>query len=315
MAPSSVRAAAGRYGLVLVLLVALIGFSALRPDTFFTVGNFRSILATQSVLIVLALGVAIPLAAGEFDLSVTSVLGFSASLLAYLTVNLGWSPEPAILVTLGMALAVGIGNGIFVVRFGVNSFIATLGTGTFLMGIATAIVGATTIAGVPSILTRPAHLQLLGVDLPIVVALVVAVALWFFMQHTPTGRYLFFTGEGRVAARLAGVRVNRIRFGSFVASAIFAWFAGLILLAQTGAANTTFGGPFLLPAFAGGFLGATTITPGRYNVWGTVIAVLLLAVSTTGLQLLGAADWVSDAFNGGALVLAVTLARVVARTN
>jgi ribose transport system permease protein len=92
-----------------------------------------------------------------------------------------------------------------------------------------------------------------------------------------------------------------------------AWLAGMLLVGQTGAANATFGNPFLLPAFAAGFLGATTIKPGRYNAWGTFVGVYLLAVGTTGLQLLGAADWVSDVFNGGALVLAVTLARLVGR--
>lgn len=309
----SVRALVGRYAVLLALLASIVLFSALRPHTFFTTGNFRTILVTQSVLVVLALGVTLPLAAGEFDLSVSAVLGFSASLLAHLTANLGWSPGLALLVCFLVALAVGVANGIFVVHFGVNSFITTLGSGTLITGLATASVGATTIGGLPNLLTEPARKQLVGLDLPVFYALAVALALWFFLEHTPLGRYLFFTGEGREAARLAGVRVNRIRFGSLVASALFAWFAGFILVGQTGAANTTFGSPFLLPAFAAGFLGATTIKPGRYNAWGTVVAVYLLAVGTTGLQLLGAADWVTDVFNGSALVLAVTLARLVSR--
>jgi ribose transport system permease protein len=107
--------------------------------------------------------------------------------------------------------------------------------------------------------------------------------------------------------------VNRIRFGSLVGSAAFAWLAGIVLAAQTGAAQASYGNPFLLPAFAAGFLGATTIKVGRQNAWGTVVAVYLLAVGTTGLQLLGAADWVDDVFNGSALVLGVALARLVAR--
>jgi ribose transport system permease protein len=308
-----VRALVSQYAVPLALLFAIALFSILRPETFFTIDNFKTILVTQSVLIVLALGVTIALAAGEFDLSVAALLGFSASLVAYLTADVGWAPGVALLVSFAVALAVGVTNGIFVVFFGVNSFITTLGTGTFITGIATAIVGATTIGGVPEVLTRPMRDELFGIDLPVYYALALAVVLWFVFEHTPTGRFLFFTGEGREAARLAGVRVNRIRFLALVASALFAWFASFILVGQTGAANTTFGAPFLLPAFAAGFLGATTIKPGRYNVWGAVIGVLLLAVGTTGLQLLGAAAWVSDVFNGAALVLAVTLARLVSR--
>jgi ribose transport system permease protein len=153
----------------------------------------------------------------------------------------------------------------------------------------------------------------LGIDDPVYYALGLAIVVWFVLEHTTVGRYVVFAGEGREAARLSGVPVNAMRFGTLVASSLIACFGGLILLGQTGAANTSFGTAFLLPAFAAGFLGATTIKPGRYNVWGTVVSVLLLAVGTTGLQLLGAADWVSDVFNGSALVLAVTLARLVSR--
>jgi ribose transport system permease protein len=137
--------------------------------------------------------------------------------------------------------------------------------------------------------------------------------LWYVLEQTPLGRHVYFTGEGREAARLAGVRVARIRVGGLVCSALAAWLAGVVLSGQTDGAVTTFGQPFLLPAFAAAFLGATTIRPGRYNAWGTLFSVLLLAVGTTGLQLAGAADWVTDVFNGAALVLAVTFANLAAR--
>lgn len=309
----AVREQLGRYAVVVVLGLMILVFSILRPETFFSVDNFKSIAVTQSVLLVLALGVMVALAAGEFDLSVSAVLGFTGGLLAYLTGIQGWSSGTAVAVTFLGALAVGVANGIFVVGFGVNSFITTLGTATLVIGIATAIFGAITIGGVPEEISDPVRADVLGLGAPFIYALALTVVLWYVLEHTPSGRYLFFTGEGREAARLAGVRVNRHRFGALVVSALCAWLAGMLLVGQTGAANATFGNPFLLPAFAAGFLGATTIKPGRYNAWGTFAGVYLLAVGTTGLQLLGAADWVSDVFNGGALVLAVTLARIVSR--
>lgn len=303
----------GRYAVVLTLLALIVAFSLLRPDTFFTAATFQSILVTEAVLVILALGVIIPLAAGEFDLSVAAVLGFSAGLLAHLTATLEWSIAAAIAVTLVASLMIGLINGFFVVILRVNSFITTLGMGTIVSGIALAIFGAETIGGIPAALTDPFRAEFLGLDAPVWLALALALALWFFLEHKPGGRHLFFTGEGREAARLAGVRVDRIRYGSFVASALFAWLAGLVIAAQTGAAQASYGVPFLLPAFAAGFLGATTIKVGRHNAWGTVVAVYLLAVGTTGLQLLGAATWVEDVFNGAALVLAVALAGLVAR--
>jgi ribose transport system permease protein len=307
------RSLLGRYAVVLALLAMVIAFSLLRPDTFFTIGNFRTILITQAVLVVLALGLTIALAAGEFDLSIASMIGFSGGITAHLSSELGWSVGAALLVSFLAALAVGVTNGIFVVVFRVSSFITTLGMGTLILGLALAITGSTVIGDIPTAITDPARAELLGLDLPVFFALLLAILLWYFLEHTPLGRYVFFTGEGPEAARLAGLRVDRIRFGALVASALFAWLAGLLLLGQTGAADPTFGGPFLLPAFAAGFLGATTIKPGRFNAWGTVVAVLLLATGTTGLQLLGAADWVENVFNGAALILAVTLAQLVSR--
>jgi ribose transport system permease protein len=309
-----VREPLGRYAVVLVLALMILVFSVLRPETFFEVDNFKSIAVTQSVLLVLALGVVVALAAGEFDLSVAAVLGFTGGLFAYLTGIEGWSAGTAALVTLAAALAVGAANGFFVVVVGVNSFITTLGMAAVVTGTAKAIYGAVTIGGVPQALSDPVRADVLGLGAPFLYALGLTVVLWYVFEHTPMGRYIFFTGEGLEAARLAGVRVNRLRFGALITASLCAWLAGMILVGQTGAANATFGLPFLLPAFAAGFLGATTIRPGRYNAWGTFVAVYLLAVGTTGLQLLGAADWVSDVFNGGVLILAVTLARLVSRS-
>ena len=308
------RSLVGRYAVVLALLLLIVVFSLLRPDTFFTVGNLQAILVTEAVLVVLALGLLVPLASGEFDLSIAAVLGFTAGLLAHLTANEDWAVLPAVAVTLAAALTVGVVNGMFVVALGVNSFITTLGVGTVVAGLAIAIFSAETIGGIPSSFSDPFRVELLGLDMPVYLALGLALAMWYFLGHTPTGRYVYFAGEGREAARLAGVRVDRIRFGGLVGSALFAWLAGIMLAAQTGAAQASYGNPFLLPAFAAAFLGATTITVGRPNALGTLAAVYLLAVGTTGLQLLGAADWVEDVFNGSALVLAVALARLAARS-
>jgi ribose transport system permease protein len=307
------RGFAGRYAVVFALIAMIAVFSVLRPDTFFTRENFESILVTESVLVIIALGVTIALAAGEFDLSVAAVVGFSAGLFVHMDASVGWSLGPALLLTFLAALAVGVANAIFVVGFGVNSFIATLGMGSIVGGLALAIFGAETIGGLSTDFTDVVRSEVFGIGVSALFAIALGAILWYCLEHTPTGRHLFFTGEGREAARLAGVRVNRIRFGALIASALFAWLAGVVLAGQTGAAQASFGNPFLLPAFAAGFLGATTIKPGRYNAWGTVVAVYLIAVGTTGLQLLGAADWVDDVFNGGALVLAVTLSRLISR--
>ena len=143
-------------------------------------------------------------------------------------------------------------------------------------------------------------------------AFVLVIALWYVYEHTPLGRALFFVGEGREAARLVGLRVDRLRFGAFVASGVISAGAGIVTAGQLGAADPSVGPSFLLPAYAAAFLGATTIKPGRFNAWGTVVALYLLVTGVTGLELLGSSSWVQEMFNGVALLIAVTFARFVA---
>src|SRR6185437_3076094 len=119
------------------------------------------------------------------------------------------------------------------------------------------------------------------------------------------GRRLYATGGGRQVANLAGIRTSAYVICSFIASATIAAAAGILVVASVGTGSTEVGPSYLLPAFAAGFLGATQFRPGRYNVWGTVLAVYLLATGVKGLVLMGAAVWVPEMFNGFALLVAV----------
>ena len=125
------------------------------------------------------------------------------------------------------------------------------------------------------------------------------------------GRRLLFVGRGREVARLTGIRVNRVRTGSLAASGFFAAIGGILYVGTTGAADPLSGQTFLLPAFAAAFLGATSILPGRFNPWGSIIAVYFLVTGITGLAFLGIETFVQNLFYGGALVLAVALSQLV----
>lgn len=302
-----------RYMVVLVLVLLVLVFSLLLPNTFATFANLRTVTATQAVLIILTLGLTFPLAVGEFDLSFGAVLGFASSLAAVLTVNEGWSFLPTFVLVAAAGLLVGMINGFFIVNLGVSSLITTLGTGTVLTGLTLAVTGQQVIAGAPDFLVKATTNDLFGLPYPVYYGILLTFVVWYVYEHTPIGRYVYFTGEGREVARLSGLRVDAIRFGSFVTVALLATLAGIIELGTLGSADPNIGGTFLLPAFAAAFLGATTIKPGRFNAWGTVVAVYLLIVGITGLQLLGGAGWLEQVFNGVALVLAVTFAQLVRR--
>jgi ribose transport system permease protein len=295
----------GAWGLVIAL------FGALEPDTFLTSANFETIFATQAVLVVVTLGLLIPLTAGDYDLSVASVLSLSAMVVALLNVNEGWAIGPAILAGLGSGVVAGFVNGAIVAALRVDSFIVTLGSGSFIAGLVLWISDSNTIGGISDALVDPVIVwELLGIPLAFFYGLVVCVAVWYFLEYTASGRRLLFVGRGPSTARLGGVRVERARWGALTASGAVAGLAGVLYAGTTGGADPSSGQTFLLPAFASAFLGATTILPGRFNPWGSLIAVYFLVTGVTGLQLLGAESFVQQLFYGAALILALALSRL-----
>jgi len=303
-----------RYALIGVWIIVIVVFSLLRPETYFTSGNFQTIFGSQAVLLILALGLIIPLTTGDFDLSIASVLALCSMVLALLTVDKGWPLLPAIIAVLLIGLAVGLLNGGLVVLLGIDSFIVTLGTGTVLNGITLWISGSNTVSGVPNVLTDwIIAKRIFGISLAFWYGLLLMLGLWYVFTYTALGRRLLFVGRGRNVSRLSGIAVGRLRWGALAASGFIAALAGVIYTGTLGGADPTSGLQFLLPAFAAAFLGATAIQPGRFNPWGTAIAVFFLVSGITGLQLLGVASFVQQLFYGGALVLAVALSQLVRR--
>jgi ribose transport system permease protein len=200
----------------------------------------------------------------------------------------------------------------------VNSLVTTLGVSTVCLGLAELISGGNTLTaqwaqsfqnlGQGYVGPFPAVALYVGV---------LATVMYVVLEHTPVGRRLLATGSNLSAARLAGLRVRRIQTASLVFSGAVAGLAGVLLSAKIGAATTETGPGYLLAAIAALFLGETQIR-SRVNVWGTVLAVYLIGTGVKGLQLLGAAPWVNDFFNGCVLLLAVGLAargRKAAATN
>ena len=293
------------WGAVVVL------FGALEPDTFLTAANFQTIFGSQTVLLVATLALLIPLTAGDYDLSIASVLTLSAMVVALLNVEHGWPVGWAIVVALLVGAAVGLVNGGLVVLLRLDSFVATLGTSALVSGMVLWISGSRTIGGVSESLVNPVIVtQFLGIPLGFYYGLGLCVALWYVLELTPLGRRLLFVGRGRSVARLSGVAVRRMRLGAFVASAALAAGAGVLYAGTTGGADPSSGASYLLPAFAAAFLGATAIVPGRFNPWGSFVAVYFLVTGITGLQLRGAGSFVQQLYYGGALVLALALARL-----
>jgi ribose transport system permease protein len=273
-----------------------------------------AILGSQAVLVVLVCALIIPLTVGEYDLSIASTLLLSQMLIGVLNTRHDVSIAALIPICLLVGAFVGLVNGGFVVLFGIDSLIVTLGIGTLLTGLVLYISEGQTFAGIdPSLTDAVVGTRFLNIPLSFYYGLILVAIVWYVYEYTSLGRRLLFVGRGREVARLNGLRVDRIRWGSFVASGAISALAGIIYAGTTGAADPISGSSYLLPAFAAAFLGTTTIMPGRFNAWGSFIAVYFLVTGVSGLALFGLQSWVQNVFYGGALVLAVTLSQLARR--
>ncbi|MBO6720025.1 MAG: ABC transporter permease [Rhizobiaceae bacterium] len=312
MRQSSLGYQVERFGLVLVWLAVIILFGAMRPDTFLSWSNFSSIFGSEAVLVIVTLGLIIPLTAGDFDLSIAQVLTFVSMLTAILSARMGLPLGYIIPIAIAAGALVGIVNGTIVLFFRVHSLIVTLGVGTFLHGITLWISDSQTISGVSRALMQYVIIhRTFGIPISFYYAVLLAAVIWYVLSYTAFGQQLLFTGRGREVGRLTGVAVGRVRMSAFVASGIMGAIAGILYTGTTGSANPNSGTTLLLPAFAAAFLGATCIKPGRFNAWGSVIAVYFLVTGINGLSVLGFRTYVHDLFYGGALVLAVMVSQLV----
>lgn len=305
---------AGSYGLVVAWLAIIAVFGALRPDTFLSMANVANILGSQAVIAVLTLGVLLPMTAGDFDLSIASNLTLTAMITAVLNVNLGWPIMAAIAAAVATGTFIGLLNGMLVTGLGIDPFIVTLGTGTFANGVTLLISGSNTISGISNGLVNAViGWHFLSIPVAFYYALALCALTWWVFEYTRTGRLFLVVGRGRLVARLSGVRVSRVRIIALTAAGFVSAWAGVLYAGNSGAADPISGTQLMLPAFAGAFLGATVIKPGKFNAWGSLIAVYFLVTGITGLQMLGVDSFVQDLFYGGALVVAVGLSRLMQR--
>jgi ribose transport system permease protein len=296
-------------GGVYVLLAMIVLFSIWVPETFPEWATARQILNNNAIGAMAAMALILPLAAGVFDISVPYTMTLSGVMCTYTLVHTDLPLGVAIAVALLVALLVGIVNGLVVVVFKIDSLIGTLATGFLIQAVVkwrtgSKVVTSAELSGSFSDVARRMYLDL---TMPVFYTLVIALCVWYLLEHTATGRRIYATGFNRDATRLASVRTERIRFGALVASSFIAGVAGVVLASNIGSGSPTAGNDYLLPAFAAVFLGATQLKGGRFNAWGTIIGILLLGTGTTGLGLANQPGWVQDMFKGCVLIAALTV--------
>lgn len=300
-----------RISAIYLAIVFLILFSLLNPGTYLTGTTTTVVFNGGVVTCLLALAFLIPLVAGAYDLSIAAILSLSVVICVKLSTLS--SPPPEIVIALIAVAAgglTGIVNGFIIVKLRIDSFIATLGMSQVLLAVALLLTDNEQIIG------RFSHTwsnlgndKFVGIPLPMIYLVAIGAVIWYVLSYTPVGRYLFATGGNPEGARLAGVRTDRLLWGSLIASGAISGVAGVVSSMQVSVATAGSTQALLFPAVTAVFLGASQFSQ-RPNVWGTLIAYFALAFGVQGLTLtLGSSSaWASPAFQGVALIVAVAVA-------
>lgn len=309
--PTWLQTITSKYALVVVWIVMALAFYALMPGKFGTGAAFSSIFGSQQVLVFLAMSALITLVVGEFDLSIASIMGLSATMVTVLAGLHGVNIWLACLIALAASMVCGAVNAYFVVVLDVSSFVVTLGTGTLLLGVAEFISGGNILSVSDDAFSNLAIFRILGMPVSFYYGIALGLFIAYVLAFTPLGRHMLFVGASREVARLAGIRVQGIRAGAYVVGGLLAGLAGVILVSTVGGFSSSSSTIYLLPALAAVFLGTAVVQPGMFNPIGTLIAIYFLATGIFGLQLLGFSGWIQNVFYGGGLVVAVALAKVV----
>jgi ribose transport system permease protein len=313
LAPLSPAARIGRlipvYGLVILMVGLIVLFSILLPNTFPTMLNLRAIVSDKAIIAMLSLAAMIPMVAGRIDLTV----GYGIVLWHILAISLQTMygvPWPlAVLIVVVLGAVVGFLNGVLVEVARIDSFIATLGTGTVLYSLALWHTGGRQVVGVlPDGFLAINGTFVMGLPITGFYVMAVTIALWIILEYTPVGRYLYAIGANQRAAELNGIPTRKFVIGAFVTSGVLTAITGVLLASKLRIGQASVGLEFLLPALVGAFLGSTTIKPGRVNVWGTIVGVMILAVGISGIQQFGGSFWVEPMFNGLTLLIAIGIA-------
>ena len=302
------------YGILIVIALLVISLT-LSTDTFATAGNLRNLLDQMVVVGIIACGVTLCIIAGIFDLSTSAILAVSAILGITVTQSMGVGAGMVAAVLAGALL--GLLNGLVITGIGVNSFIATLASSIIFRGVAILLTGGTIVYPLVDQLlgfqvmtypTRP-----LGLTVSTFVLLAVIALTWFLLSSTTYGRSLYAVGGNAEAARLSGIRVDRVRVIALMISGTCSGLAGVVLSSRAGSAQASLGEGLELSAIAATVVGGTSILGGEGAIWRAIAGVLILQLFSNGFNLLGWDTTYQQVLTGFLILLAVSVDQLLRR--
>lgn len=297
---------ATKYGVLVALLALIIFFSLARPEAFPTWANALTILELASPLAVVALGVTVPMAVGDFDLSISGMMSLGSAVAVVLMVSGGVNWVLAIAIAVAVGVLLGSTVGYLVAYLGASSFIVTLAAGQVFLGAQYLLIDQATIfQGIPQ-----GFIDMTSGARIIIYPAVLALAMWVWLDRMEGGRLIYAVGINATAARFAGVRVRWWRLVAFCVVAAFSVFGGCMVASSSASESPGLGSAYLLPAYAAVFLGSVVLRPGRFTVLGTIVGVVFLQVLQTGLAMMSLSGSVILIIQGTVLGAAIIFAQL-----
>ena len=291
---------------LVVLLILATAMAVLSPF-FLSVSNFLNILLATATIGVLAIGATFVICAAGIDLSLGAVLGLSGVVGASLSVKLG-APWPlALLGGLGAGALAGLANGLLITRGGIPPFIVTLGMLGIARGLALVLTNGQSVYGLDPALVFLGQGRPLGVPMPALIFLSVALVTHWLLAYTRFGRYTLVIGDNETAARAMGIRVAQHKVALYTLSGLLAGLAGILFMARVNAGDPTAGLGYELTAITAAIIGGTNLFGGRGSILGTFIGALVMGVLQNGLNLLAVQSYYQQMAIGAVLIFAVWL--------
>jgi len=294
--------------LLVILVFVIILMGMLSPTRFFTWGNLATIAFQMPEFGLLAIGMMAVIITGGINLSITQVATLSGIASAFLLSGdfAAQNPVLGIIVSIAVGLIVsvftGLFNGFFVAYVGVAAMLVTLGSMTLFEGIGLNMTKGGSIAGFPSAFSFIGNESILGIPVPMLIYLMMIVISYFMLERSNWGVKVYLIGCNEVATRFSGINTKRTLLKVYVFSSVLASIAGLVLISRYNSAKVDYGSSYMMQSVAAVVLGGTSINGGHGTVAGTVIAVAIIQVVSTGLNLFGLNRYLIDIIIGVVLI-------------
>ena len=300
-----------KYGTISILLLLLVLLAILKPSSILSTRSIQQILTQSSVNILLAVGEFFAILIAGIDLSVGSIAALTGMVTAKLMVG-GLTPIIAVLIGVGLGAFLGFINGTIINKTGVHPFIITLGSQAIYRGITLIISNARSVFGFPVEFTKFISSRILGIPVPVIISLAVALFLIYFTTRTKVGRNIYALGGNKEAAWYSGINIKLHTLIVFIISGTASGIAGLVLLGRVGAAEPAAGTGFETYAIAAAIIGGTSFFGGRGKIFGVVVGGLIIGLINYGMTVLTVPSTYQQIVMGALIIISVTIDRVLA---